>query len=178
MTVANQTYPRPRPKAATEDVMGERHHDGWTDPRSEKHLSRLIKLRDHLLRFQGQGIGHATIHVDSRGSKPLGKKRPERAASWMLAITFIGSAHRRKLYLIKAALCFPMFATAFLKALADDITFTNKAVSFTNLQGQIYQHVQLVRGDLDGLIWRDKASGGRICYTNLCQRLVGPSRNR
>lgn len=45
--------------------------------------------------------------------------------------------------------------------------FTNRIVTFTNLQGQSFRLVQLVRGDQDGLIWRDGASGGRICYTNL-----------
>jgi hypothetical protein len=68
---------------------------------------------------------------------------------------------------MKAALSLMVLASAFLSALADDITFTKKTASFTNLQGQAYQRVQLVRGDLDGLIWRDGASGGRICYTNL-----------
>jgi len=68
---------------------------------------------------------------------------------------------------MKATLCLIVLATASLPAPADDITFTNKTATFTNLQGQLYRRVQLVRGDLDGLIWRDKASGGRICYTNL-----------
>jgi hypothetical protein len=68
---------------------------------------------------------------------------------------------------MKVELSLMVLAITFLSALADDITFTNKTASFTNLQGQAYQRVQLVRGDLDGLIWRDGASGGRICYTNL-----------
>jgi hypothetical protein len=51
--------------------------------------------------------------------------------------------------------------------LAQDITFTNKTATFTNLAGQVFRNVQLLRGDWDGVIWRDGASGGRICYTNL-----------
>ena len=74
-----------------------------------------------------------------------------------------GSAYkwtcRRKLRVMKATLFLSFLAAVFLSALADDITFTNKTASFTNLQGQLFKGVQLVRGDLDGLIWRDGASG-------------------
>lgn len=62
-----------------------------------------------------------------------------------------------------------------------DITFTNKVTTFTNLQGQIFANVHLIRGDLDGLIWRSDASGGRVCYTNLNTEWltsVGISSNR
>ena len=82
---------------------------------------------------------------------------------------------------MKATLFLSFLAAVFLSALADDITFTNKTASFTNLQGQLFKGVQLVRGDLDGLIWRDGASGGRICYTNLHPDLLesfGISTNR
>ena len=68
-----------------------------------------------------------------------------------------------------------------LGAISQDITFNDKVATFTNLQGQVYQHVHLVRGDRDGLIWRDGASGGRICYTNLHPDLLesfGISSNR
>src|SRR5215472_10990400 len=58
-------------------------------------------------------------------------------------------------------------AGAMLSASAEDIIFTNKVATFTNLQGKVFKSVQLVKGDLDGVIWRDEASGGRICYTNL-----------
>lgn len=34
-------------------------------------------------------------------------------------------------------------------ALAQDITFTNRTASFTNLQGAVYSNVTLVRADLD-----------------------------
>lgn len=47
------------------------------------------------------------------------------------------------------------------------IEFTNKVATFTNLQGQGFRQVSLVRGDLDGVVWRSGASGGRVCYTNL-----------
>ena len=48
-----------------------------------------------------------------------------------------------------------------------DITFTNKTVTFTNLEGRAFTAVQITHGDWDGVIWRDAASGGRVCYTNL-----------
>jgi hypothetical protein len=51
---------------------------------------------------------------------------------------------------------------------AQDIPFANRTASFTTLEGRAYSDVTLVKGDLDGLIWRDRqGSGGRICYTNL-----------
>jgi len=55
-----------------------------------------------------------------------------------------------------------------LSLVAQDIEFTNRVASFSNLEGQYYFKVTLVKGDLDGLVWRDeKGGGGRICYTNL-----------
>ena len=54
-----------------------------------------------------------------------------------------------------------------IQAFATDIVFTNKTASFTNLQGRVYSAVELVRADLDGLIWREAGSGGRVCFTNL-----------
>lgn len=74
-----------------------------------------------------------------------------------------------------------VIATALAPAWAGDITFTNRTASFTSLQGQSYKGVHLVRADSDGLIWRDGASGGRICYTNLDPELLeslGISSNR
>ena len=51
---------------------------------------------------------------------------------------------------------------------AQDIDFHHRTASFTNLEGRAYSKVALVKGDLDGVIWRDeKGNGGRICYTNL-----------
>ena len=47
------------------------------------------------------------------------------------------------------------------------IEFTNEVATFTNLQGQEFRHVALIRADLDGVIWRNGVSGGRVCYTNL-----------
>lgn len=49
----------------------------------------------------------------------------------------------------------------------ETITFTGKTVTFTNLEGRVYTNATIVKADLDGLIWRDEASGGRVCYTNL-----------
>jgi len=66
------------------------------------------------------------------------------------------------------AVCLPL---AVLSALAvhasDTIEFTNRVETFTNLQGQVFSQVMLIRGDLDGVVWRKEASGGRICFTNL-----------
>lgn len=57
---------------------------------------------------------------------------------------------------------------------AQDINLKNRVASFTDLQGRAYFNVTLVKGDLDGLIWRDrKGSGGRICYTNLSADFLG-----
>lgn len=52
---------------------------------------------------------------------------------------------------------------------AQDIVFTNRIATFTNLQGRAYKGVRLVKGDLDGVIWREAegVGGGRISYTNL-----------
>lgn len=82
---------------------------------------------------------------------------------------------------MKPELCLAVWAMAFQSALAGDITFTNRTATFKDLQGRTYRHVQLIRGDSDGLIWRDGASGGRICYTNLDANLLesfGISSNR
>jgi len=51
----------------------------------------------------------------------------------------------------------------------DAITFTNKVVTFTNLQAHVYREVQLVRADMDGIIYRETVGvgGGRVYYTNL-----------
>src|ERR1035441_1740632 len=51
--------------------------------------------------------------------------------------------------------------------LAQDIVFTNRTATFTNRQGIVFKDATLIKADLDGLIWRNGASGGRICYTNL-----------
>src|SRR5262249_4008370 len=49
---------------------------------------------------------------------------------------------------------------------------TNRVTTFTNLQGQVFTAVELVRGDLDGVIWRKESGAGRVCYTNLNQKLL------
>ena len=61
---------------------------------------------------------------------------------------------------MKASLFLTVLATAFVSAVAEDITFTNKTASFTNLEGRFYSNIRLIRADADGLIWRDEASGG------------------
>lgn len=55
---------------------------------------------------------------------------------------------------------------------SQDITWTNKTVTFTNLEGRIFKEVQFIRGDWDGVIWREGAGGGRVCYTNLNPALL------
>lgn len=53
-------------------------------------------------------------------------------------------------------------------AFAQDITFTNhEPITFTSLQGTTYSGVTLIKGNLDGLIWRNGGSGGLVSYTNL-----------
>src|ERR1039458_5942867 len=56
----------------------------------------------------------------------------------------------------------------------DTITFTNKLITFTNLQGKVFRDVRLVRADLDGIIYRETVGvgGGRVCYTNLSLGLL------
>ena len=49
-------------------------------------------------------------------------------------------------------------------------TFTNKIVTFTNLQHRVFRDVRLVRADaFDGIIYQETVGvgGGRVCYTNL-----------
>lgn len=55
---------------------------------------------------------------------------------------------------------------------AEDILFTNRTATFRTLDGKTFYNVALVKGDLDGVIWRTGASGGRVCYTNLPPRLL------
>jgi len=54
-----------------------------------------------------------------------------------------------------------------LSVVAQVITFTNKAVTFTTLEGTVLNNVNLVKADPYGIIWRSGASGGRVAYTNL-----------
>jgi len=57
--------------------------------------------------------------------------------------------------------------TAFQVAASDLIDLRSRITTFTNLQGQAFSNVTLIRADLDGVLWRKEASGGRVCYTNL-----------
>jgi len=57
-------------------------------------------------------------------------------------------------------------------ASAQNINFTNKTVTFTNLEGRSFTAVRLVHGDLDGVVWMKESSGGRLCYTNLARELL------
>jgi len=72
-----------------------------------------------------------------------------------------------------------MKATVFLllwglSVSAQDIDFTNRIANFNSLEGKAYLAVTLIKGDLDGLVWRDgRGGGGRICYTNLEEEFLG-----
>jgi hypothetical protein len=55
---------------------------------------------------------------------------------------------------------------------AQDITFTNRTASFTNLEGHVFSNITLSHADLDGVIWRSDRSAGRICFTNLSPKLL------
>src|SRR5258708_6818443 len=48
-----------------------------------------------------------------------------------------------------------------------DIIFTNKLATFTNLQGKAYLGVELVKANMDGLVWRKDDGLGQIAFTNL-----------
>ena len=65
-------------------------------------------------------------------------------------------------------LYFVFFAGA---ALAQDITFTNKTATFTNLEGRVYTNVTLVKANLDGIVWRGDGAG-LVSYTNLSPALL------
>jgi hypothetical protein len=60
-------------------------------------------------------------------------------------------------------LCFALFAGA---ALAQDITFTNKTATFTNLEGRVYNKVTLVKATDYGIVWKGDGMG-LVHYTNL-----------
>ena len=66
-------------------------------------------------------------------------------------------------------LCFVLLGGA---ALAQDITFTNRTATFTNLEGRLFSNVTLVRASQDGVIWRDDSGGGQVSYTNLNPALL------
>jgi regulator of protease activity HflC (stomatin/prohibitin superfamily) len=65
-----------------------------------------------------------------------------------------------------------LLSSAYFAGNSQDINLTNRGTTFTNLQGQLFSPVDLVRGDLDGVIWRKESGGGRICYTNLNPMLL------
>jgi hypothetical protein len=75
----------------------------------------------------------------------------------------------------KTRKCIVLLALAGINGslLAQDIIFTNRMATFTNLEGRVYTSVTLTKADLDGLIWHDdKGSAGRVCYTNLNPALL------
>jgi len=58
--------------------------------------------------------------------------------------------------------CFPC-----LFASGQNIVFTNRTETFTNLQGQLFKSAELLRADPSGLVWKTETGAGRIVYTNL-----------
>jgi len=60
-------------------------------------------------------------------------------------------------------ICFALFAGA---SLAQDITFTNRAATFTNLEGHVYTNVALVKANNYGIIYKGDGMG-MVPYTKL-----------
>jgi hypothetical protein len=55
-----------------------------------------------------------------------------------------------------------------ISASAQDVELTNKVATFNTLDGRIFDSVELVRANLDGVVWRKDGAGmGQVCYTNL-----------
>jgi hypothetical protein len=73
---------------------------------------------------------------------------------------------------MKAALILVFSAVSALVGPAQDMLLTNSTATFRTLEGKTFYNVTLVKGDLDGIIWRSGASGGRICYTNFDPELL------
>lgn len=53
-----------------------------------------------------------------------------------------------------------------------EITFTNRVVTFTNLQGRTYRNVDLVRADNMGLVYQSDGQWGMVRYTNLSAQTI------
>jgi hypothetical protein len=66
-------------------------------------------------------------------------------------------------------LCFVLLGSA---ALAQNITFTNRTATFTNLEGRLFFNVTLIKTNQDGVIWSDDSGGGQVSYTNLSPALL------
>ena len=65
-------------------------------------------------------------------------------------------------------LCFAIFAGA---SLAQDITFTNRIVTFANLEGRVFTNVTLVRANENGVVWKGDGMG-MVPYTNLSRSVL------
>jgi len=65
----------------------------------------------------------------------------------------------------------PALGLAVLVSSAQDIQL-DRTVTFTNLEGKVYTQLHVTHEDSVGVIWRDGAGGGRICYTNLAPALL------
>lgn len=60
------------------------------------------------------------------------------------------------------------------KARGQDVVFTNRFATFTNLHGEKFNHVQLIRSDAKGIYYTyaDSAGGGKIAFTDLSPAVV------
>lgn len=67
--------------------------------------------------------------------------------------------------------CAAAFAFACTGEVAD-FTFTNRFATFTNLQGRLYEHVELVRAIGTGIIYRHGGESELIRYTNLSDQTI------
>jgi hypothetical protein len=56
-------------------------------------------------------------------------------------------------------------------ALGQDITFTNRTATFTNLEGRVYTNVTLIRANDYGIVWRGDGMG-MVRYTNLAPAVL------
>ena len=54
----------------------------------------------------------------------------------------------------------------------NDIEFTNRVVTFTNLQGRTYRNVGLVRADDRGVVYQSGGEWGLVRYTNLSAQTI------
>lgn len=59
-----------------------------------------------------------------------------------------------------------------IRCAGQEIDLHSRPATFTNLEGRSFEGVALSKADLDGVIWRKDASGGRVCFTNLSPALL------
>ena len=65
----------------------------------------------------------------------------------------------------ETSFAFIVFLAACVSGYAENINFTNQTTTITNAQGEPMK-VDLIYGDLDGIIYQCPGGGGRLSYTN------------